>query len=334
MLRVGVIGTGNIGTAHIERLSSSIAGASVVAVYDLDSARTATVARTAGAVVRGTAGDVIADETVDAVLITSPGDTHAELVLECLAVGKPVLCEKPLATSTESALAVVQAEVATGRRLVQVGFMRRFDAGYRAMKAVIDDGSIGTPLLAHCVHRNASVPAGFDSDMELTDSLVHEIDVTRWLFGQEIVAVTVIPTRPSPLVAAGTRDPQLVLLRLAEGGVVEVEVFVNCQYGYDVRCEVVGSTGTVSLDDPATVTVAGNGRHSRTIAADWRSRFADAYRAELQEWVDAVTDGEIRGPSAWDGYVATTVAESCVAAVASGNRNIALADRPVLYQPE
>jgi myo-inositol 2-dehydrogenase/D-chiro-inositol 1-dehydrogenase len=124
----------------------------------------------------------------------------------------------------------------------------------------------------------------------------------------------------------------LVLLHLADDGVVEVEVFVNCQYGYDVRCEVVGSTGTVSLDDPATVTVVRAARQTRTIPDDWRTRFADAYRDELQEWVDAVADDEIRGPSAWDGYAATAVAENCVAAVVSGTRNVALADRPALYE--
>jgi myo-inositol 2-dehydrogenase/D-chiro-inositol 1-dehydrogenase len=331
-IRVGVLGTGNIGTDHARRLYAQVSGARVGAVFDVDAARARDVAREVGAVAVDRATDLIDDSTVDAVVIASPGETHADLALACIAADKPVLCEKPLATTSDAALKVLGAEVAHGRRLIQVGFMRRYDPGYRVVKAAIDDGSVGEPLLVHCVHRNATVPETFTTDMSLTDALVHEIDASRWLLGQEITGTTVLATRQSPLAATHLRDPQLVVLETEAGVVVEVEIFANCRYGYDVRCEVVGATGTASLDAPSTGAVTREGHRTHAIAPDWRVRFGDAYRAELQEWVHSIEAGVPGGPSAWDGYAATVVAESCVASLADGTRTgVTLVDRPALY---
>ncbi|GII23676.1 Gfo/Idh/MocA family oxidoreductase [Planosporangium mesophilum] len=334
VLNVGVIGTGNIGSDHVRRLATQVSGARVAALFDVDGERAGAVADRVGARVHSQAADVIEDIQVDAVVIASPGDTHADLVLACVAADKPVLCEKPLATTVESALKVLEAEVAHGRRLTRVGFMRRHDPGYRAVKVAVDDGSVGEPLLMHCVHRNASVPAGFTSDMSLTDSVIHEIDAARWLLGDEIVAATVVAVRPSPLATNGMRDPQLVLLETAGGAVVDVEVFLHCQYGYDVRCEVVGANGTVSLDTPTTGALTRSGRREQAVPEDWRVRFAPAYLDELQQWVDGVASGNGGGggSSAWDGYAATAVAQACVASLSSGARTaVGLVDRPTLY---
>ena len=265
-LRVGVIGTGNIGADHVRRLSRQVSGARVTGVFDVATQRAQDVARDVGAVAHPGWSGLVDAEDVDAVVIASPGPLHAEQVLACIDVGKPVLCEKPLATTGEDALKVIEAEVALGRRLVQVGFMRRYDRAYRVVKAAMDDASIGEPLLAHMVHRNASVPDTFTSDMSMTDSVIHEIDTIRWLFDQEIVATTVVASKPSPLAAGSLRDPQLVLFELTDGAVVNVEVFVNCRYGYDVRCEVVGSEGTVSMDNPSTNALLRAGRRTESVA--------------------------------------------------------------------
>src|SRR5215213_2133248 len=144
-----------IGTEHVRRLAGQVAGSRVAAVFDVATERATALAGEVGARAHTSWTDLVDDPGVDAVLIASPGDLHAEQVLACLAAGRPVLCEKPLATTAGDALKVVQAEVAAGRRLVQVGFMRRYDAGYRDVKAAVDAGTIGEPLLAHAVHRNA-----------------------------------------------------------------------------------------------------------------------------------------------------------------------------------
>ena len=135
-----------------------------------------------------TAAALIADDGVDAVLVASWGAAHEEQVLAAIAAGKPVFCEKPLAPSSAACQRIMDAEIAAGRRLIQVGFMRRYDAGYRAMKAALDDGGLGAPLLMHCAHRNPSVPPYFTTEMTISDSAVHEIDIVRWLFDEEIVA--------------------------------------------------------------------------------------------------------------------------------------------------
>ena len=337
-IRVGVIGTGIMGADHARLLGSAVSGATLGAVFDIDRDRAAGVAaRTPGAQVLDDPHVLIKDGDVDAVVIASSDQTHEEFVLACLAAGKPVICEKPLAPAIDGCRRIVEAEVGGGRRLVSVGFMRRHDAGYLEMKGALDSGRIGAPLLLHNIHRNPSAPANQPGSMLITGSAVHEIDVARWLLGEEVVAVTV--HRPRQSRASGsTADPLFLVMQSASGALVDVEVFVNAGYGYDVRCELVGETGTLTLDAPAPVVVRQQSVTGRAIPADWRTRFAEAYRRELQDWVDAIGSGQASGSasgsaSAWDGYAATAVAQAGVAALESGTRQtVELDEMPALYR--
>jgi myo-inositol 2-dehydrogenase / D-chiro-inositol 1-dehydrogenase len=166
----------------------------------------------------------------------------------------------------------------------------------------------------------------------ITDSVVHDIDVTRWLLGQEIVAVTVFKARPSSLAPEGLQDPQMVMLETSDGVLVDVESFVTCQFGYDIRYELVGESGTLALGEHAGVQVRAEGGHHGPIPADYRERFGAAYQNELQEWVSGVLRGEVTGPSAWDGYATTAVAEAAVESLTKGGRvAVELVERPALY---
>jgi myo-inositol 2-dehydrogenase/D-chiro-inositol 1-dehydrogenase len=329
-LRIGVIGAGAMGSAHCRTIARDLSGGELAAVSDVDTARAARVAGALGdAQVHEDPDELIADPAVDAVVVASSDATHQAFVLACLRAEKPVLCEKPLAPTVEASLSVVEAEAAIGRRLVQVAFMRRFDPGYVAVKDRLDRGDVGAALLVHCAHRNASVPHGFTSEMLITSSVTHEIDVTRWLLGEEIVAATVHTPRPSRLAPAGVRDPQLVLLETEDGALVDVEIFVNARYGYDIRCEVVAETGTLELAAPAAVEVRREGGRGVEIGAGFQQRFATAYRHELQAWVGG---GEPTGPSAWDGYAAAAVCEAAVESLATGRPvDVQLPARPALY---
>src|SRR4051812_22998166 len=182
VIRIGVIGTGMIGQDHIRRINEVVSGCVVAAVTDVDPAKAQEVADARpGVTVHATGEEVVADPDVDAVVVTSWGPTHEEFVLASIAAGKPVFCEKPLATTQEACLRILDAEATAGRRLVQVGYMRRYDAGYRALKEVVDSGSIGAPLVVHCAHRNPSVPGYYAKESAISDTAVHEIDVVRWL---------------------------------------------------------------------------------------------------------------------------------------------------------
>jgi myo-inositol 2-dehydrogenase/D-chiro-inositol 1-dehydrogenase len=201
------------------------------------------------------------------------------------------------------------------------------------MKAAIDDGSIGTPLLMHCAHRNPSAPPyGFTTDMIISDSSVHEIDIVRWLFGEEIVAANVLRPRRSGHAPEGVQDPLILLLEMAGGALVDDELFVNAQYGYDVRGEVVGETGTVALADTSEVIVRTGNQHGGRVPVDWRDRFIHAYDVELQDWLNAVAAGTATGPTAWDGYAAAAVTDAALAALASGQRTtVTMPERPDFY---
>jgi len=333
-VRVGVIGTGMIGEDHIRRMTAVLAGAAVTAITDVDKDRAAAVAERFGIqAVHATGRDVIADPGVDAVLVASWGPAHEEYVLASIAAGKPVFCEKPLATTPEACARILEAEAAAGRRLVQVGFMRRYDAGYRALKAAAGDGSIGAPLLAHMAHRNPAVPPTVTSEMAINDSVVHEIDVTRWLLGEEITAVMILAPRRSRFAAEGLQDPMVVVFRTASGVLVDDELSVNVRYGYDIQCEVVGETGNARLANGGAVAVTGEHGRATAVPADWRVRFADAYDEEFRAWIADVAAGRPPGgPSSWDGYAAAVVAGAAVRALrAPGWTDVPLRDRPVFY---
>ncbi|MBB5574750.1 MULTISPECIES: Gfo/Idh/MocA family oxidoreductase [Rhizobium] len=330
-LKVGVIGTGMIGQDHIRRLTKVLSGVDVVAVNDIDVKRAASVAP-GGAVVFETAGDLIRSETVEAVVICSWGPAHEAQLLDCIAAGKPVFCEKPLVTTAAAARRVIEAEVAFGRRLIQVGFMRRFDGDYRRLKAVIDSGSLGTPLTYRSVHRNASVPAGlYTSDMPLNDTLVHDADISRWLLSDEVKGVEVrLPRRSSR--GGDLRDPTLVLLHLASGALVDVEISVNIAYGYDIRGEVSCENGVASLPERPSAVIRDQHGVRQRVPEDWRERFIDAYDQEFREWIAAAGQGTTTGPSTWDGYAATLVADAALRAAETGAfQPITMVAKPGLY---
>ncbi|MBU2669304.1 Gfo/Idh/MocA family oxidoreductase [Actinoplanes bogorensis] len=335
MLRVGVIGTGMIGQDHIRRMTSVLAGVRVTAVTDVDAAVAASVAASIGAASFPDGASLIVSDDVDAVVVCSWGPTHEEYVLAAIAAGKPVFCEKPLATTAAACLRIVEAEAAFGSRLVQVGYMRRYDASYRALKAVLDRGDLGAPLMMHCAHRNASVPGFYSREMAITDTAVHEIDMVRWMFGEEITAVRVLTPRRSGN-GGDLQDPLLLIFELESGVLVDVETSVNIRYGYDIRGEIVGENGTAALGSLSPVQVRVAGAASDPVPADWRERFLRAYDVEFQEWIDSLAGGgQPVGPSAWDGYAAAVVSDAGVAALRGGERvPVVLASQPALYRAE
>lgn len=315
MIGIGVIGAGVMGTAHVAALAA-LGGARVVAVSDPDKARAERAAAQApGARVAATAEALIADPQVDAVLVVSPDERHAEQVLMALAAGKPVLCEKPLADTMAEAEAILRADA--GRGLVQVGYMRRFDPDYRDLKAHLP--AAGRPLLMRMIHRNGRAPAFMTGVQGITNSMVHEFDILRWLTGEEITRIRVMTPRAAP--QGGLVDPLLAIAETTSGLLVEMENSANVLYGYDVRTEILGTEGTLRMAGrPATTRLTAQGA-VQSHPADFVVRFADAYRLQFADWIAALNAGRTRGAgsTAWDGAIAMAVAEAGVRALQSGN---------------
>ena len=332
-VRIGIIGPGGMGQAHIERITNLLSGGKVVAVTDLDPARAAKVAEPIGATVYPDGASLIAADEVDAVIVTSFGPAHEESVIAAIEAGKPVFCEKPLAPTAAACLRIMAAEQKAGRRLVQVGFMRRYDASYRELKAVLDGGEIGEALMVHCAHRNPTVPEIYTADMAINDTAIHEIDTMRWLLGEEFVTARVDKPKKTTHRFGHLQDPLVLILETASGVRVDDEIFVNIGYAYDIRCEVVAETGTVSLGDQHKIELRDRAGHRNSLATDHVDRFDGAFTTELQSWIRSVETGEASGPSSWDGYAAAVVCDAGVKALLgdAGVVPITMIDKPEFY---
>jgi myo-inositol 2-dehydrogenase/D-chiro-inositol 1-dehydrogenase len=318
-LKIAVLGVGMMGAFHVDALGKRVRGAQVTVVNDFLADKADEVAGKVGARFEADPIAAINDPEVDAVLIASPGAAHAEQLNACLDRSIPVLCEKPLTTDIASAYAIVEKEMALGRQLIQVGFMRRFDSEYVALQKLIADGALGSPLMVHCTHRNPAVGDHFNSEYMIRDSVVHEVDSVRFLLGQELTSVEVIKGAATSSAPHGTHDPMLVIFETESGAIVTDEIFVRTGVAYEVRTEVVGVKGSafIGLDQNLQVKST-DGRWGGKITASFVERFGQAYDIELQRWVDAAKAGTIDGASAQDGYAAVAVCEAGVLALRSG----------------
>jgi myo-inositol 2-dehydrogenase / D-chiro-inositol 1-dehydrogenase len=332
-IAVGVIGTGGMGGMHAENLHARVANARLAAVSDVDAERAGKIAGQYGSAAVFTDGaELIRDENVEAVVIASPDPTHAPLVLECLKAEKPVLCEKPLADSAEAALEVLEAEMGLGRKLVQVGFMRRYDPQHVVVKEAVGSGAIGAPVVFKGWHRNADLDPGIDSEWVVINATIHDIDSARWFIEEEIEEVYVRGMNTAPKLGEDVWDVQLIQFSTTGGLMGSIETNVVSGYGYEVGVEVVGESGVVRSAPPAGALVRRDYAVSQRIEDGWLDRFQAAYVIEVQGWVASLQSGGSAGPNAWDGYVSLVVAEACIASLRSGSpQKVTKLDVPALY---
>jgi myo-inositol 2-dehydrogenase/D-chiro-inositol 1-dehydrogenase len=333
VLNIGVIGTGAIGQKHIARVTSRPVGAKVGAVTDINQENAERASALSGARVEKDGVSVVHAADVDAVMVCNWGPAHAASVLQAIEADKPVFCEKPLATTQEDCLRIVDAEMAGGRRLVQVGFMRRYDKGYLQMKEAIDSGEMGEPLLVHCAHRNQAVGESYTTPMAVHDTAIHEIDTLHWLIDDEYVSAKVIAGKDTKYSHSKLKDPQMMILRTKGGVTIDIEVFVNCRFGYDIECEVCCEEGILRMPEPSFPMIRKDQNRSVHIEQNWKRRFGDAYDAEIQQWIDSTLKGEVNGPTAWDGYTAVVTADALVKAQVTGAiEPITTGKRPAFYR--
>jgi myo-inositol 2-dehydrogenase / D-chiro-inositol 1-dehydrogenase len=332
-LSVGLIGAGGMGMRHAENLHRHVGAAHVVAAYDLDRGRAEQVAVLCGAAVCDDPLRLIQDDRIEAVIIASPDATHADFVQECLRWGKPVLCEKPLATSAADAARVIEAECALGRRLVSVGLMRRFDPCHVAVQQVAASRTLGRPILYKGMHRNAAIPYDVRGEAIVTNSAGHDIDAVRWLMGQEITEVYVRGVRSHVIFSAETTDLLLLQMTLTGDCLATIELYVAAEYGYEVSAEIVAERGAVVTGQPDNAIIRSAQTRSVAVPTHWLDRFQEAYVTELTQWVRSIrSEKSFPGANAWDGYAALLVTDACVRSLHSSSPvAVQMPERPSLY---
>ncbi|KEA53666.1 inositol 2-dehydrogenase [Mangrovibacter sp. MFB070] len=323
-LKAGIVGIGQIGSDHLRRLANTVSGVEVVAVCDIVAGKAQKALDQHGIQAKNYNDyhDLINDKEVEVVVITASNEAHADVAVAALKAQKYVFCEKPLAVTAEDCMRVIAAERENGRRMVQIGFMRRYDKGYVQLKNIIDSGEIGQPLMVHGRHYNAHTVEGYKTPQAIYETLIHEIDVMHWLLDEDYKTVKVYFPRQSSLVNT-LRDPQLVVMETTSGINIVVEVFVNCQYGYDIHCDVSGEKGLAELPTVASAAVRKGAKYSTDILVDWKQRFIEAYDIEFQDFFDRLNAGKApAGPNSWDGYLAAVTADACVKSQQTGNTEI------------
>ncbi len=312
-LRIGVIGAGLIGMNHIQRLTGHTARAIVTAVVEPDDTRReAALIAAPGAVSFPDTESLVASGDVDAIIVATYGDLHEPVLMQAIEARMPCFVEKPLTRDSVSALRVTEAEQTLDHPIIQVGFMRRFDSEYVALKAMVDSGEHGALLMLHMAHRLASYREGATATMPITDALVHELDMAMWLSQEPFVSIDVKRSRQNSLSDSALIDPQLVVLETESGRLVTVELNVGAQFGYQATTEAVFESAVVNCGRTTGPEIRSAGRWGGPEHPSYAPRFDAAFSAQLQRWVDAACLGGIDGANAWDGYLATLVAEAGV----------------------
>lgn len=335
--KVGIVGIGFIGSDHLHRLSQVVANVDVTAVCDIVPGRAQAQLDKLGLNSKDYADyhDLVKDPDVDVVVCTTNNETHYEVVMAALAEGKFTFCEKPLAIDAQECLDIIAAEKKLGRRMLQVGFMRHYAPEYVQMKQMIDDGVIGNPLMVDERHYNQTQPEEYDTQHSIVETAIHEIDLDHWLINDEYKNIRVFAAKQTRHAQnADIVDPMIVMMETKTGINIIIEVFVRCQYGYDIKCDVIGEEGVLELPTVPQVATRLNAQYSTAILTDWKARFESAYDIEFRDFIGHVSKGESPvGPSSWDGYIAAVTADAAMKSIdEDGNKqDLDFPDVPEFY---
>jgi len=301
LVKIGVIGLGRMGRLYARLLATQVSGVYLDAVAEVgEQARSQIMDDLDVAHAFADAYELLALPDLNAVVIATPTSTHHDLVIAAAKAGKAIFCEKPLALTLEETYSMLQG-VASAQVPLQVGFMRRFDAAYRRAKTLIADGQIGHPVTFKSLSRDPFCPPGDYMDPAksgglILDMAIHDFDLARWLVDSEVERVTAEGTVLvcNELASVGDIDNALVNMRFVNGALGNIEASRNAFYGYDIRTEVLGSEGAVMIGvhqhTPVLLLNRAGAHHD--VMPYLMERFGDAYRAQLQHFVDCLHNGQ------------------------------------------
>ncbi len=298
-LRIGVIGAGRIGRVHAETVAYTLPEAELVSITDIDrGAAEAVAARCGIPTVARSSREILAGENVDAVLICSSTDTHADLITEAAQAGKHIFCEKPIAHDLEKIDAALDA-VSRARVKLQIGFNRRFDANFARVRRAVETGEIGSPRLLHIISRDPAPPpisyVKVSGGMFL-DMTIHDFDMARFLIGHEVEEIYVsggVMVDPE-IGRAGDLDTAMIVMRFSNGVIGTIDNCRQAAYGYDQRVEILGSRGKIATENcyPNEATVSTGSEVRRDLPLNFfMDRYLASFSAELRAFVDAIISG-------------------------------------------
>jgi len=323
MLNVGLLGAGRIASVHATAISTN-AGSRLAAVSDINAEAAAKLAAQYGAIARST-DDILADSSINAVLIATSTDTHSDLIERATAAGKAVLCEKPVDLSLARAQACATTVAKTGRP-VMIGFNRRFDPNFAALKSALDKGEIGkAELLSITSFDPAPPPVAYIkvSGGLFRDMMIHDFDMANFILGAAPVSVSAVGSSivDAAIGAAGDVDTAAVTLTYADGRIAVIKNSRRAVYGYDQRVELLGSEGLLQAQNMLENTVVKSTTAGVTGAKPtyfFLERYMPAYAAEWAAFVTAVTTNSTLPVTLADGVAALAMAEAATISAKSG----------------
>ena len=314
-LNIGLIGVGRLGVVYARYFLGSIAHARLTAVSDVNEKAQQAFADENDVPKRyNDYRTLLADKEIDAVVIVTPTNTHKEIVLEAARQGKAVFCEKPLALSVEDCQAMKDAVDRSGI-FFHLGFMRRFDAGYAAGKQKIESGVIGKPIVMKSSSRDPFRPSLEYLDPKnsgglFTDCGIHDIDLARWFMGEVRSVYSIGGNLAYPeMNEIGDVDNAITTLQFESGSLGVIDLSRSGVYGYDIRTEILGTQGTLQIgylrETPLMVLTKGNVGHDTV--PYFMERFGQAYRTQLQHFVDRFLSGQPPTITCTDGLAALKI---------------------------
>ena len=322
MVNVGIIGAGRIGQVHAKSILTGVPDAKILAIADpFIKPQVAEWAKSVG--IENVYTDhrkILEDDRIDAVLICASTDQHAQLSLEAIAAGKHVFCEKPIDQSIAKIEEVKAALAASPKKLVyQVGYNRRYDHNYRAMRKAVEDGKIGEVQFVRVSSRDPEPPPAqyvAGSGGMFMDMMIHDLDMVRYLSGQEIVEVYAQGAcLVDPAIGeAGDVDTVTITLKLSNGALATIDGSRKAVYGYDQRGEVFGSKGCVinaNDSDSNIVLSTVDGVTAEKPLWFFLERYMGSYQAEVREFIDCVKNGRDPWVGIEDGLLSIRLALAC-----------------------
>lgn len=315
-IKLGVIGTGRIGKVHISTLVQNVPQATVIAVADVNLESATELAQQFGIQkVSANYKDIINDPEVEAVVICSPTDTHAQYIIEAAQAGKHIFCEKPVDLSIEVIKGALEAVKKANVKLM-VGFNRRFDPNFKKIKQMVVDGKIGEPHILKVTSRDPAPPPAQYSAVSggmFLDMTIHDFDMARYIVGSEVVEVyTKATVLVDPAIEkAGDVDTAIITLTFANGAIGVIDNSRKAVYGYDQRVEIFGSKGMVNADNnyPENhLYYSGDGVHGSLPLNFFMDRYLEAYANEMKIFIDAIVNNTNMPVSGEDGMLSVAIA--------------------------